>query len=65
MSDSTTFDIKLANSALVVSGQFDEKDQLGELLNQDRWINCAVNWLYANYSALAHSQALLSFSYAY
>jgi hypothetical protein len=65
LSDSTTFDIKLANKALHVKGQFDEKAQLGELVNQDRWINGAFNWLHGNYSALAHSQELLSFSFAY
>ena len=65
LSDSTTFDIKLANKALRVRGQFDGKAQLGELVNQDRWISGAFNWLYGNYSALAHSQELLRFSYAY
>ncbi|MFQ3217728.1 MAG: hypothetical protein ACI96W_000063, partial [Paraglaciecola sp.] len=33
--------------------------------NQDRWIGRAFNWLHGNYSVLAHSQELISFSNAY
>lgn len=65
MSDSTTFDIKLAKSTLLISGQVEQKERLAELVNHDRWIGPAFEWLHANYSALAHSQELLSFSYTY
>jgi hypothetical protein len=65
LSESTTFDIKLLKSALFISGQFEQKVQLGKLVNQDRWISGAFSWLNGNYSALAHSQELLRFSYAY
>jgi hypothetical protein len=63
--ESTTFNIKQAKPALRISGQFAQKPQLGELVDQDRWISGAFNWLHGNYSALAHSQELISFSDAY
>lgn len=63
--DLRTFNIKLAAPALAISGNFDEKKQLDKLVNQDPWIRNTFNWLHANYTALAYSQELLRFSFAY
>jgi len=65
LSDTSNFEIKLAKPLLSISGQFEEKVQLAELVNKDRRIRAAFDWLHGCYSALAHSQELLSFSYAY
>ena len=69
LTESTRFNIKLqasgSNSALRITGVFEEKEQLTHLINQDRWLTGAFNWLCPNYNALAHSQELTTFSYAY
>ena len=65
LSDSTTFMIQLGGPGLCISGCFEEKEQLAQLVNRDRWICTTFNWLHANYTALAYSQELLRFSYAY
>jgi len=69
LTDTTRFKIKLqasgSNSALLITGAFDEREKLSKLINQDSWLTGAFNWLCPNYIALAHSQELSSFSYAY
>jgi hypothetical protein len=67
--NSTRFNIKLhttdSRAALVITGAFEEKEKLTQLINQDNWLAGAFNWLCPNYNALAHSQELLTFSYVY
>jgi len=67
--DSTGFNIKLqtadSRTALVITGVFEEKEKLTQLINQDSWLTGAFNWLSPNYNALAHSQELITFSYLY
>ena len=69
MPDSTIFEIKLVDTArqarLQISGQFEQKKLLDEMVNNDHWISGAFSWLHANYCALAYSQEMLTFSYAY
>jgi hypothetical protein len=67
LNDSTRFNIKLQASAVLlqIRGAFEEKEQLTKLINQDSWLTGAFNWLCPNYTALAHSQELQMFSYAY
>lgn len=65
LSESTTFYIKLTQSKLRISGQFEQKNQLVQLVAQDPWIMGAFNWLHGNYCALAYSQELLSFAKIY
>ena len=69
LSDSTRFNIKLQTSdsstSLLITGAFQEKEQLTKLINQDSWLPNAFNWLCPNYTALAHSQELNTFSYLY
>ena len=67
--NSTRFNIKLNTtdslSALVITGAFEEKEKLTQLINQDNWLTGAFDWLCPNYTALAHSQELITFSYVY
>tara|TARA_R110002153_G_scaffold38643_1_gene112046 strand:- start:28079 stop:28702 length:624 start_codon:yes stop_codon:yes gene_type:complete len=69
LTDSTRFNIKLQasgpNNALLITGAFEEKKQLNKLINEDSWLTGAFDWLCPNYTALAHSQELSSFSYLY
>ncbi|WP_299079964.1 hypothetical protein [uncultured Paraglaciecola sp.] len=69
LSDTTQFNIELkpsmSNHVLQVTGVFAEKTQLTEQINADNWLTGAFNWLCPNYTALAHSQELLAFSYLY
>ena len=69
LADSTRFNIKLqasvSSATLLITGAFEEKETLTKLINQDNWLTGAFNWLCANYSALAHSQELSTFSYVY
>lgn len=69
LADSTRFNIKLptqlASSKLFITGEFEEKQQLVTLINQDNWLFGAFEWLCPNYTALAHSQELNTFSYLY
>jgi hypothetical protein len=69
LTQATKFNIKLQASGssglLLITGTFTEKEKLTKLINQDRWLKGAFNWLCANYNALAHSQELITFSYAY
>jgi hypothetical protein len=67
--DSTGFNIKLQTAgsltALVITGAFEAKEKLTQLINQDSWLTGAFDWLCPNYNALAHSQELITFSYLY
>jgi hypothetical protein len=67
--DTTRFNIKLrvtgSNTALLITGVFEEKEKLTKLINLDCWLTGTFDWLCSNYNALAHSQELVSFSYAY
>ena len=69
LTHSTRFNIKLqvsgSSATLLITGTFEEKEKLTKLINQDRWLTGAFYWLCPNYSALAHSQELSTFSYAY
>jgi hypothetical protein len=67
LNNPTRFEIKLqaSSAALLITGAFQEKDKLTKLINQDNWLTGAFNWLCPNYKALAHSQELSTFSYAY
>jgi endo-1,4-beta-D-glucanase Y len=69
LTDSTRFNIKLqassSNAVLLITGSFEEKETLTNMINRDSWLTGAFNWLCPNYNALAHSQELTTFSYAY
>jgi hypothetical protein len=69
LTDSTRFNIKLqangSRAVLLVTGTFEEKEKLTQMINQDNWLSSAFNWLCPNYHALAHSQELINFSYLY
>lgn len=69
LSDSTRFDIELqtfgSDATLLITGTFEAKEKLTELVNRDGWLTGAFNWLCPNYKALAHSQELTTFSHAY
>lgn len=69
LTDATRFNIKLqasrSNNALLITGEFQEKEQLTKLINEDSWLTGAFDWLCPNYTALAHSQELSTFSYLY
>jgi hypothetical protein len=69
LTDSTRFNIKLqasgSSAVLLITGSFEEKETLTNMINRDSWLTGAFNWLCPNYNALAHSQELTTFSYAY
>jgi hypothetical protein len=69
LTDLTKFNIKLqvsrSTAALLITGTFEEKEQLSKLINQDSWLTGAFIWLCPNYNTLAHSQELRAFSYVY
>ena len=69
LTDTSRFNIKLQTSsfgtALLITGMFAQKEQLTQLINQDEWLTGAFDWLCPNYTALAHSQELSTFSYLY
>ena len=69
LTESTRFNIKLqasgSSAVLLITGSFEEKETLTNMINRDSWLTGAFNWLCPNYNALAHSQELTTFSYAY
>lgn len=63
------FTIKLAFSGtaikLLITDEFTAKSTLIKSLKQDKWLAAAFEWLCPNYTGLANSQEMVSFSYAY
>ncbi|MEP0176986.1 MAG: hypothetical protein ABJH28_06470 [Paraglaciecola sp.] len=64
-----SFTIKIkpmgATVSLEIKTNLAEKSILLKQINHDKWLLGALAWLCPNYTALAHSQELLSFSYLY
>lgn len=62
---SSRFNIVHHGQTLSINVATDKLTALLHKASKDPWLNGAFDWLIPNYIALAHSQELLQFSYAY
>ncbi len=69
LTNTMSFNLKLQFSDSTINLSIDEdtaaKQTFIKQLKLDKWLAGAFEWLCPNYTALAHSQELISFSYAY
>ena len=67
--DNTEFQVKhhtaFGTSSLHIIGNFNGREELTQLINNDRWFVGSFEWLQPNYASLAHSFEMLEFSYIY